>query len=156
MRMLKNRIRLLIIGLWAGSLLTIGYLVAPTLFLILPDKKLAGTIAGALFRNEAYLTVFCSLVLIIFFLPTIEKDGSFRQRKVFFYMVAAMLLCTVIGYFGIHPFFVTLKESSDFAGGMNSVNQTKFNLLHGLASALYFIQSILGVALLFQESSKST
>src|SRR4051812_5036562 len=110
--MCKSQARLLIISVWVGSLWTVGYLVVPTLFLTLADRSLAGAIAGTLFRNEAYLTVFCSLILIAFCLPDIEKEGNARYRKVFFYLVGAMLICTIMGYFGIHPFLVMLKESS--------------------------------------------
>ncbi|MDP9109581.1 MAG: DUF4149 domain-containing protein, partial [Pseudomonadota bacterium] len=42
----------LLVVLWTGSLWTIGYLVAPTLFLTLPDSMLAGTIAARMFRVE--------------------------------------------------------------------------------------------------------
>ena len=52
--MLATRARLLVAALWAGSLWTIGYVVAPTLFLSLHDNVLAGTIVGFLLRTEAW------------------------------------------------------------------------------------------------------
>ncbi|HEX7634207.1 MAG TPA: DUF4149 domain-containing protein, partial [Noviherbaspirillum sp.] len=55
--MFSARARLLIATLWVGSLWTVGYLVAPTLFATLSDRALAGMIAGSIFRLEAWLSV---------------------------------------------------------------------------------------------------
>ncbi|HEY0845985.1 MAG TPA: DUF4149 domain-containing protein, partial [Noviherbaspirillum sp.] len=57
--------RLLIATLWAGSLWTVGYLVAPTLFASLADRVQAGMIAGRLFRIEAWLSVACAAALLL-------------------------------------------------------------------------------------------
>ncbi len=59
-----NRVRLLVATLWAGSLWTIGFIVAPTLFGTLSDRVLAGNIAGSMFRAEAWLSIACALVLL--------------------------------------------------------------------------------------------
>jgi hypothetical protein len=56
--------RLLVTTLWAGSLWTVGYLVAPVLFSTLSDRVLAGSIAGSIFRIEAWLSVGCGVVLL--------------------------------------------------------------------------------------------
>ncbi|MCE2832533.1 MAG: DUF4149 domain-containing protein, partial [Oxalobacteraceae bacterium] len=47
-------VRVLLVTFWVGSLWTVGYLAAPTLFATLPDRALAGSIAGSLFRVEAW------------------------------------------------------------------------------------------------------
>ncbi|MES2016126.1 MAG: DUF4149 domain-containing protein, partial [Pseudomonadota bacterium] len=55
--MLASKARLLLITLWAGSLWTIGYVVAPTLFATLHDRVLAGVIAGSMFTSQAWLSM---------------------------------------------------------------------------------------------------
>ena len=45
----------LLATVWCGSLWTIGYIVAPTLFAMLEDRQLAGSIAGRLFHAEAWI-----------------------------------------------------------------------------------------------------
>ena len=140
--MLAMRARLLIACLWAGSLWAVGYLVAPTLFITLPDQVLAGTIAGKLFRVEAWLSVVCGIVLITlcyFHAP----DGRLKKLLV---LSVGMLLCTLVGYFGIQPFMASLREAT--VGGVITTDaKTQFGILHGVASGIYFIQSLLGVAL---------
>jgi hypothetical protein len=147
--MLLARIRLLIATLWAGSLWTVGYLVAPTLFATLDDKMLAGTIAGRLFRVEAWLSVLCAvaLVLLVRFLMNDEARRAGRQLT---WLAIAMLGCTLIGYFGLQPFMAALRESAGLGGVMNSEAKMQFGLLHGVSSGFYLAQSLLAVVLVLK------
>jgi hypothetical protein len=124
--MWQTRVRLLVAALWAGSLWTVGYLVAPTLFGTLYDTVLAGTIAGSMFRAEAWLSVVCGVVLL-WLMP--------ERRK----LLLAMLACTLIGYFGLHPFLAEAKAAGDKA---------TFGLLHGAASLIYLTQSVMALVLI--------
>jgi hypothetical protein len=146
--MLASRARLLIVTLWVGSLWTIGCLVAPILFATLPDKALAGTIAGTLFRLEAWLSVFCSVILMA--LLRARRDNNPKQLKAALVLVAGMLVCTLIGYFALHPFMAALRETAGPAGMMASDAKMQFGILHGISSGMYLIQSLLGVVLLFE------
>ncbi|RJG00073.1 DUF4149 domain-containing protein [Noviherbaspirillum saxi] len=140
------RLRLLVATIWAGSLWTVGYLVAPTLFITLDDRVLAGTIAGRLFRVEAWLCVACAIVLGIlvrYFSPDLER----KQIRSIAWLIAGMLACTLIGYFGLQPFMAALREAAGPAGVMDSDAKLQFGLLHGASSAIYLVQSLLGVAL---------
>jgi hypothetical protein len=147
--MLAARVRLLIAALWAGSLWTVGYLVAPTLFVTLHDRALAGTIAGRLFRIEAWLSVACALALLL--LIRFAKSGeNVRMDKHLFHLVIAMLACTVVGYFGLQPFMAALREAAGPGGTIDPGMKTEFALLHGVSSAFYLVQSLLGVALVLK------
>jgi hypothetical protein len=148
--MLISRARLLIVTLWVGSLWTIGYLVAPTLFATLPDTVLAGTIAGGLFRIEAWLSVACAMLLIVLSRVPVDVFGA-RQRVVPMSLVIAMLACTLIGYFALQPFMAELRAAAGPGGVMASDAKARFGMLHGVASATYLIQSLLGVALVLKS-----
>lgn len=142
--------RSLLITLWVGSLWTIGYLVAPTLFATLPDRMLAGTIAGSLFRIEAWLSVACAIVLLAldrFHVPGTQGRGGKRWTG----LVLGMLACTLIGYFGLQPFMAALRESAGPGGVMDSAVRTQFGILHGISSGIYLVQSLLGVALVLKS-----
>ena len=140
--MVAARVRMLLVTLWVGSLWTIGYVVAPTLFATLADRVLAGFIAGKLFRIEAWLSVACGLVLIAFIMRSTDVRDA-RARKHLLWIVSGMLACTVVGYFGLQPFMADLKEAA--AGGvMDAEARSRFGLLHGVASVFYLIQSVLG------------
>ena len=147
--MLLQRTRLLIATFWVGSLWTIGYLVAPTLFATLADRSLAGTIAGSLFRIEAWVSVVCGLTLLTILWCTAPEAGA--NRLTLLRLVLSMLVCTLIGYFGLQPFMASIRETSAAAGGMSSDAKMQFGALHGAASAIFLLQSLLGVALILKS-----
>jgi hypothetical protein len=147
--MLATRALLLIATLWVGSLWTIGYLVAPTLFATLTDSVLAGTIAGRLFRVEAWLSVFCAIGLVVLTRFVSLGDGPNRGRAVT-WVALGMLACTMIGYFGLQPFMAALRETVGTGGVMDPESKIRFGILHGISSAIYLVQSLLGVALILK------
>ncbi|PUA19250.1 DUF4149 domain-containing protein [Glaciimonas sp. PCH181] len=147
--MIVVRARLLLATLWVGSLWTVGYLVAPTLFSTLPDRVLAGTIAGGLFRVEAWLGIACGLLLTLLFGFRTADDNA-PLRKTVLRLTLAMLVCTLIGYFGVQPFMASLREASGPGGVMSSGAKTQFAILHGVASGIYLIQSLLGIGLILK------
>ncbi|NDC10758.1 MAG: DUF4149 domain-containing protein, partial [Oxalobacteraceae bacterium] len=100
--------RTLLVTLWAGSLWTVGYLAAPLLFASLPDRTLAGTIAGTLFRAEAWLSLACGILLLAIF----RADTNLPSRTTCLRIVIGMLLCVVIGYFGLHPFMAEIRAAA--------------------------------------------
>ncbi|RZI43014.1 DUF4149 domain-containing protein [Herbaspirillum sp. HC18] len=143
------RVRLLIATLWVGSLWTIGYIVAPTLFATLADRMLAGMIAGSLFRIEAWLSVACAIAIAVL-LKAASGDNDVKAGKQILWIVLAMLGCTLIGYFGLQPFMAALKETAGPGGVMPEESRAQFGILHGIASVFYLIQSLLGVALIWK------
>jgi hypothetical protein len=146
--MFAERVRVLIVTLWAGSLWTVGYLVAPILFATLSDRALAGTIAGSVFHVEAWLSVFCAAVLIVLWILAENNGGPVRKR--FLWLVIGMLACTLVGYFGLHPFMAALRETAS-ADGMDAAASTRFGILHGISSVFYLIQSLLAVVLVMKK-----
>jgi hypothetical protein len=145
--MIAARLRLLVIVLWVGSLWTIGYLVAPTLFMTLADRVLAGTIAGKLFRVEAWLSVAMAVLLLALIAGSVAAS---RARTWLYRLTAVMLGCTLVGYFGLQPMMAALREAAP--GGVFSADaRLQFGVLHGVASGLYLIQSIAGIVLILKN-----
>ncbi|KAF3999369.1 DUF4149 domain-containing protein [Glaciimonas immobilis] len=147
--MIVVRARLLITTLWVGSLWTVGYVVAPTLFATLADRVLAGTIAGSLFRVEAWLSVACGLMLTLLFCFRTADDNA-PLRKTLLRLTLALLVCTLIGYFGLQPFMASIREATGAGGVMSATAKTQFGILHGVASGIYLIQSLLGIGLILR------
>lgn len=147
--MLAARIVLLLTTVWVGSMWTIGYLVAPTLFATLADGALAGSIAGQLFRIEAWLALACGLSL----LGLLRLDGAVAEgrRRGVSLLVLGMLACTVLGYFALNPFMAELREAAAVAGGAWDPDaRARFGMLHGVSSVFYLVQSLLGVLLIWR------
>jgi MFS family permease len=129
-------VRLLVVTLWAGSLWTIGYMVAPTLFGTLQDRVLAGVIAGSMFTTGAWVSMACAVATLA--LLALSKDVTDQRRKTLYLIVGAMLVCLLLSHFGLRPVMAELKEAGDKA---------KFGMLHGVSMALYLVQAILAVFL---------
>lgn len=147
--MLVLRAQLLIATLWVGSLWAVGYLVAPTLFVTLSDRVLAGSIAGNVFRVEAWLSIFCAVTLMV--LQKLQAYGrNAAQRRFLLILICAMLVCTLISHFGLQPFMAALREQAGASGVMAPNAKVQFGILHGLSSALYFTQSLMGVVLVLK------
>ena len=145
--MLLERARLLIATFWVGSLWAIGYLAAPTLFATLYDRVLAGTVAGSLFRTEAWASVVCAVLLLGLQARSKHKKAERTET----WLVIAMLACTVIGYFCLQPFMATLRENAGPGGVMASSAHTEFAVLHGVSMVIYLAESLLGVALILRQ-----
>ena len=141
-------LRTLLVTVWVGSLWTIGYLAAPTLFATLADRALAGSIAGSLFRVEAWVSLACGLSL----LALLFADRSFAKRRACIVLVVLMLVCLSVGYFGVQPFMAALKETAVSNGGvMTEAARARFGMLHGVASVIYLVESLLAVVLVLKS-----
>jgi hypothetical protein len=145
---LLPRLRILLITFWAGSLWTVGYVVAPVLFSTLADRTLAGTLAGAVFRTQAWISLVCGVVLLAF----MWTDKGNPSRSLLIKCVISMLACTVIGYFGLQPYMAELRTIAAQLGGiMDDAMRARFGWLHGAASVIYLVQSLLAVALVVKS-----
>jgi len=138
--MLVSKARLLAVTLWAGSLWTVGYLVAPTLFATLHDRVLAGTIAGSMLRTEAWLSM--AMAAITFGLLAVSKDVTEQRRKTLLMVVGAMLVCTLVNYVGLWPLMADAKLAGD---------RSTFGMLHGISMVVYLAQSLLAIFLVVKN-----
>jgi len=141
--MLLARLRLLVAVFWAGSLWTVGYLVAPTLFATLSDRSLAGTIAGSMFHVQAMASLVCGLLLMLLLWLATPEWRAVRRRKVLA-IIAGMLLCTVAVHFGLQPMMAELRAT----GLVEEAVKSRFGMLHGVSSVIYLVESVLAVWLL--------
>lgn len=134
---------------WIGSQLTVGYLVAPTLFETLTQRS-AGQVASRLFCYEAWLSVAIGVVLLMLGHCLIRR-GEFAYRPLR-WLLCAMLLCTLVGYFALAPFMETIRSAAarDGVEIQHSIYAVRFVWLHGVASVLYLLQSALGVWLIWR------
>ena len=111
-----------------------GFLVAPTLFALLDDRALAGTIAGNLFTRVSYIGFLCGSGLLL--LNQLLKRGVGWRL----WVMITMLVLVVMIQFGLAPMLAELR----IQGLSGSV---RFGQLHGLAGGLYLLTSILGMVL---------
>ncbi|HEU4775936.1 MAG TPA: DUF4149 domain-containing protein [Telluria sp.] len=143
------RARLLVAAAWAGSLWTVGYLVAPMLFSTLSDRVLAGTIAASLFHAQALLSIACALLLLL--LLWLDRAGQPGARRTTVLLTLLMLACTLVSHFGLQPEMAALRAAAGPGGVMESAARGRFGMLHGISSSLYLVQSLLAAWLVIKQ-----
>jgi hypothetical protein len=146
---MPHRFFRLLTVVWVGSLLTIGYAVAPVLFTSL-DRIMAGAVAAQLFRIQGVLGVVCGILLLgLANLLVRRGDEAYRRLR---WLIAGMLVCVLVGYFALQPFMNAMRVAALEAGTDvgHSAYATRFGILHGVSSLFYLIESLLGLALVWK------
>ncbi|CAB3718451.1 DUF4149 domain-containing protein [Paraburkholderia phenoliruptrix] len=146
---MPHRIFRLLTVVWVGSLLTIGYAVAPVLFSSL-DRTTAGAVAAQLFRIEGVLGAVCGILLLGLANVMVRRGGNAYRRLR--WLVAGMLICVLVGYFALQPFMNAMRVAALEAGTdlAHSAYAARFGMLHGVSSVFYLIESLLGIALVWK------
>ena len=137
--------------LWVGGLWAVGYLAAPTLFYNLDDRMLAGMLAGKMFGYIAWVGLVCGAWLLIF---RLGRLGGAALKQGFFWIVLVMLLLSLAQQFGIQPILQQLKDQAMPKDVMESLFRDRFAAWHGVSSAVYLIQSLLGLAAVAKQGSR--
>jgi len=126
-----------LLTLWVGGLWAIGYIAAPTLFSLLDDKVLAGTLAGQMFHIISYVGFACGILLLI----SVFRRIRFQWQV---WLLLIMLIIVASSEFIIQPMMEALKAQGLIDG---SPIKKQFGILHGVASMLYLIVSLCGLTL---------
>lgn len=145
-----QRLFVLVAGLWVGSILTAGYLVAPTIFGTLTDRQVAGMVAGSIFKVEAYLSTIVCIALMV--LANLLVNRGLSQYKIIRLILLGMLFCSVAASFVFIPWMNTLRDQALLNGMpvMLSPSADVFGKLHGASSLVFMIQSALGLYLVWR------
>ena len=128
MRAFLLRLPLWSAALWWGSLTTIGFLVVPLLFVHLPSPALAGGMAARLFAAQTWVTVACTVLLLLASRP--RDDG---QEKLSGQSPLQAVRLTVVGG-------LLLALLVEFAVAPRIVARENLALWHRAGSALYVLQ----------------
>jgi hypothetical protein len=147
MKNLSHHLAALLTTAWVGGLWAVGYLAVPVLFYAQPDKQLAGMLAGQMFSLVSYLGMVCGVYLLIY---QYSSSGSVSLRRPLFWIVAVMLLITLVMQCGIQPVMTDLKLQALPLDVMHSAFAERFTMLHRISSIIYLIESLLGVFLVIK------
>lgn len=151
MRDLPRHFATLSITLWVGGMWMLGYVVVPALFKLLPDRQLAGMVAGQLFTLLAYIGIGCALYLLLYQLRQ-SRRAAFNNNA--FRITVAMLLLVLAGQFILQPILAGLKVQAFPLDVMNSAFASQFITWHAVSSILYLMQSLLGIALALYSTNQ--
>jgi len=130
-----NRIASLVVFAVTILWLTVGYVVAPVLFLELPSKQ-AGDVAGILF-NISSLVVLVTLIMIVG--VYIGLEISIKSIKS---LILGLLLLFILRFW-IAPWMADIKESYPQGLLRSSPDWELFSTLHGVYQLIYLAVIIL-------------
>lgn len=139
---------LVLVTLWAGALWTVGFIVAPTLFDMLSERALAGSIAGRLFQTVNWIGLAVGGYVL---LHAVVRDGAAALYARRVWLVVAMLSLVLVSAFGIQPLIAELRTEMLADPELRA----RFATWHGVSSALYVLQSALALMLVVSVGRKS-
>lgn len=144
-----TRLQSLLSGLWAGLLLTVGGVAAPSLFAVL-ERQAAGTGAGQIFQMEARISLAMAVLLFVLerrrVRDLVESGESTSAMSATLLMALGALFLTVFGGFVLHPLIQAAKAGQPTA--------LSFAALHGLSAALYWAKALLVLVLAWRLSAR--
>ena len=143
MQKLFSVLERILLTLWIGGLWVIGFVVAPTLFLTLPDTATAGTVAGSLFSSISRIGLLCGSALLL--LAWLQRACGERRRELL--VIALMFVLIVAGEFLLAPMIGELRTAGQ-------TGSERFGQLHGLATLLYGVNCLLGLVLVAIRQEK--
>jgi hypothetical protein len=135
-----GRVGACLAGAWAGVMLALGAIAAPTLFQLLPRVD-AGRIAGRLFALEATAGICIGAVLVLVGLQLGRQraEGGRGSRFGAELMLAlAAVACIVAGHYVLQPMLEAARA------GQGSLS---FGTLHAVSSAFFALRLLLVAAL---------
>ena len=149
MKRLRVRAAAMLAGLWAGVLLCIGFMAAPSAFAVLASVD-AGRVAGRLLSQEAYLSLALAVLLFV-----IERGrsrhaaatgaGSVLSANII--LLLGTLFCTVAGYFAVQPMMAAARAGQ---------GPWSFGALHAVSGAFFVLKGLLVLALAWRLSAPVT
>jgi hypothetical protein len=135
-----GRVGACLAGAWAGVMLALGAIAAPTLFQLLPRVD-AGRIAGRLFALEATAGICIGAVLVLVGLQ-LGRQRAERGRGSRFgpelMLALAAVACIVAGHYALQPMLEAARA------GQGSLS---FGTLHAVSSAFFALRLLLVAAL---------
>jgi uncharacterized protein DUF4149 len=147
-RFLVEALQSMAVTLWTGGLWAVGLLVAPLLFHTLADRSQAGMLAGQFFTAISYVGLGCGAYLLLF---RLARFGAQAFTQLFFWSALLMMALSAAGQFGVQPIMAGLRQQALPAEVMHSLLRSRFAAWHGVSSALYLIECLLGLVLVVQH-----
>jgi len=136
---LLRRSQALLAALWAGMLLCVGLVAAPSAFAAL-ERPLAGLVVAQLFQREAMLSLFVALLLVLME-RRLARDSTGSAMTAEVLLPAAALFCTVAGYYALQPMMAAAKAGQGGPGAWS------FMTLHSISLLFFAVKGLLVLAL---------
>lgn len=139
----------LLAGLWAGVLLCIAALAAPSAFATLASAD-AGRVVGRVLMEEAYASL--AVALILFALERQRSrqaaaSGAGSVLSTNIVLLMGTLFCTVASHFAVQPMMAAARAGQ---------GAWSFGALHAVSGGLFALKGLLVLALAWRLSAPPT
>jgi len=124
------RLQLFLAALWWGSLMAVGFMVVPMLFVHLETPAIAGQMAARLFAAQTWVSVFCGVMLLL----AAQRQNKESPQTPSIWVIAGLLLAVMLE--------VAIKP--------HIVARDNLALWHNLGSLAYVLQSVCAGRALWQ------
>lgn len=150
---------LLSLVIWIGGLIFFAFVLAPTVFAVLPTRQLAGNVVNRSLGTMHWMALSCGVV----FAATSMLDSRivhgvadpFAARNLLIY---AMIILTLVGMFGVASRMLVLRQQMGVIDGVpqDDERRVEFNRLHVWSTRIEGTVLVLGLALLFLTARRMT
>jgi Domain of unknown function (DUF4149) len=145
------RLQAWLAGIWAGMIIGVGAISAPSLFAVL-EKSQAGQGAGRIFSVEAKVSLALAMVLFVIERRRVRdeaeaKGGGTVGMTTQLLLVLGALFLTVFGQFAIHPMIEAAKQGQ--------ATPLSFGALHGISASMFWLKGVLVLVLAWRLTSRT-
>jgi hypothetical protein len=146
---------LLALIVWIGGIIFFAFVLAPTLFGVLPTTKLAGDVVNATLGKLHWMGLVSGVVfLICSLLYNWQKHVQLRPFALSHIFVVLMLVFTTISQFGITPRMRELRSSPGLMD--SSTGRAEFDRLHAWSTRLEGGFLFLGLGVVLSRQTVKT
>jgi len=143
---------LLSLVVWIGGLIFFAFVLAPTVFAVLPTRQLAGNVVNRSLGILHWMAISCGVVFALTsMIDSRVVDGvvaPFAFRNLLIY---AMLILTLVSMFGVASRMGVLRQQMGLIDELPHDNplRVQFNRLHVWSTRIEGSVLVLGLALLY-------
>jgi len=136
---LLRYLMLLSLIVWLGGLIFFSFVVAPTVFSVLPTRHLAGSVVSRSLSALHWIGIASGIVFLttsmLYSRLHVGSEQPFASRHILLYI---MLGLTLISQFGISPKMATLRASLPETNSVAATDpvRVQFNALHAWSTRL--------------------
>ena len=149
---LVRYLMLLSLVIWVGGLIFFSFVLAPTVFAVLPTRQLAGTVVSRSLGIMHWMAITCGVVFAITsMIDSRIVNGVAEPFALRNLLIYAMIILTLVGMFGIAPHMLALREQMNPIDAVphDDARRVEFNRLHHWSTRVEGSVLVLGLALLY-------
>ena len=149
---LVRYLMLLSLVIWVGGLIFFSFVLAPTVFAVLPTRQLAGSVVSRSLEIMHWMAITCGVVFAITsMIDSRVVNGVAEPFALRNLLIYAMIILTLVGMFGIAPRMLALREQMNPIDAVphDDARRVEFNRLHHWSTRVEGSVLVLGLALLY-------